>query len=191
MDVDDVLYPRPFAGRAGVGDPAQHATSTADYLRGVGIVTAYRCYFFPPMAVQWAMYAVWLQGHATGLTLGSLRALDGQGRTYLAQYPNEYHSPAELTESVQGVPLATLHRQPPAPPSRPLAVAGGVGRLSPRLGRPEPCFRWNGGRCINGTVCRRAHVCMDCGGAHQARSCRLQPGNGPRPLVSAPTAGRF
>ncbi|KAF0288636.1 hypothetical protein FJT64_012936 [Amphibalanus amphitrite] len=101
VDINDLLHPRPFGGRGGTA-PAQSCTSTADYLRGLAILVAYRSYFFPTMAVQWAMYAVWLHGHAAGLTLSAMRELDGQGRTHLAQYPQDYHSPAELTECVQG-----------------------------------------------------------------------------------------
>ena len=190
INVDDLLYPRPFGGRAGTTAPAQHATSTAEYLRGVGILAAYRMYFFPPLAVQWAMYAVWLQGHAAGLSLSALRTLDEQGRTHLAQYPNEYHCPAGLTESVQGLIRIDAHRPSPAPVSRPPAVAGSANRFQQRLGRQEPCLRWNGGRCTNGVTCFRAHVCATCRGPHQARFCPQQQGNGPRPLV-APLAGPY
>ena len=193
INVDDVLHPRFGAeGRGGAEGPArQHATSVAEYLRGVHTIIAYRCYFFPTLAVQWAMYGVWLQGHAAGMSLASLRALDGQGRTHLAQYPGEYHSPAELTEAAQGMLLAAAPRALPAPPTRPPVLGGGFGRPLQRAGRPEPCLRWNAGRCTTGTFCRRPHLCLDCGGNHQARTCRLQPGNGPRPLGPALRAGRF
>ena len=192
VNVDDVLHPRPFGGCGGADGPApQQATSVTEYLRGVQIIIAYRTYFFPTLAVQWAMYGVWLQGHAAGMSLASLRALDGQGRTHLAQYPGEYHCPAELTEAAQGLLLAATPRALPAPPIRAPVLPGVIGRPPQRAGRPEPCLRWNGGRCTTGTFCRRAHVCLDCGGAHQARTCRLQPGNGPRPLGPPPKAGRY
>ena len=188
VDVDEVLHPRPFGGRANADGPPQRTNVVHEYLRGVGIIVAYRCYFFPTLSVQWAMYAVWLQGHAAGLSISALRALDGQGRTHLAQYPGEYHSPAELTEAAQGLLMAAAPRAPPlrSPPS---ASVGGRPPLP--AGRPETCIRWNAGRCANGQLCRRAHICLDCGGAHQARTCRNQPGNGPRPLVPVPRAGRY
>ena len=192
VDVDDFLYPRPFGGRAGADGPTQRAGSVAEYMRGVGILVSYRCYFFTTVAVQWSMYAVWLQGQATGLSLASIRALDGQGRTHLAQYPAEYHSPAELTEATQGLLIAAAPRAPPAPPARLPVAVGGPGRHAPRAARPETCLRWNAGRCSNANfTCRRAHTCLDCGGPHQVRNCRLQPGNGPRPLGNMPHVGRF
>ncbi|XP_043200854.1 uncharacterized protein LOC122369846 [Amphibalanus amphitrite] len=132
VDINDLLHPRPFGGRGGTA-PAQSCTSTADYLRGLAILVAYRSYFFPTMAVQWAMYAVWLHGHAAGLTLSALRELDGQGRTHLAQYPQDYHSPAELTNACKGswrpaarsqafrsvpTPPAAVRRRAPPSPSR-------------------------------------------------------------------------
>lgn len=186
VDVEEILHPRPFGGRSEAAGPVR-ATSTADYLRGVGIIIAYRTYFFPPLAVQWAMYNVWLQSHAAGLSVAALRALDGQGRTHLAQYPEEYHSAAELSESVQGLQLGSSSRQqPPAATRQPVTAAN----FMPQPYRREPCIRWNSGRCLHGYNCRRTHACATCGGPHQARSCRLQPGNGPRPLAGPP-AGRF
>ena len=192
MDVDEVIHPKHFSQRTAANGPVQCTTSVSDYLRGVGIIVAYRCYYFPTLAVQWAMYAVWLQGHAAGLNLASLRALDGQGRAHLAQYPGEYHGPAELTEAAQGLLMAGAPRAGIAPPIRaPAPAAGAVGRVPHRAGRPETCLRWNAGRCGNGQLCRRAHVCLDCGGPHQLRTCKIQPGNGLRPLGPGPRAGRY
>lgn len=186
VNIDDILHPRPLGESRGGADQLPVASSAAEYLRRVGIIVAYRSYFFPPAAVQWAMYAVWLQGHAVSAPLATLRKLDHQGRTHLATYPGDYHSPADLTESVQTLLMA--------PASRPLAPAPrsvpGV-RLAPRAARPEPCFRWNGGRCSNNAASRRAHVCLDCGGPHQARVCRAATGNALRPLPPPPPAGRF
>ncbi|KAF0298221.1 hypothetical protein FJT64_004472 [Amphibalanus amphitrite] len=127
------------------------------------------------MAVQWAMYAVWLHGHAAGLTLSALRELDGQGRTHLAQYPQDYHSPAELTECVQGF-LASRRSLSGVP----LGPDTAGRRPAPRPGLPEPCFRWNNGRCSAGASCRRPHTCTGCGGPHPAHACPSAQGNAPR-----------
>ena len=79
------------------------------------------------------LYQVWLQGQAAGLSVASLRALDGQGRTHLATYPRDYHSPAELTESVRGTAaFSEAPRPSPAPAPRPLPATGSAGRLTPR-----------------------------------------------------------
>ena len=186
VNVDELLHPTPFEGGASPAGQPTHAATTPEYLRGVAILIAYRAYFFPTMAVQWAIYGVWLQGHAAGLSLASLRAVDGQGRTQLAQYPREYHSPADLTESVQGLLLPAAPRALALAPSRPAPS-----RPLPRPTDREACLRWNEGRCLNGPRCRRQHVCMVCGAPHQVRFCRQRSGNGVRPLVPAPLAGRY
>ena len=165
-DQDDILHPRFGAeGRGGEEGPVwQHATSVAEYLRGAQNIIAYRCYFFPTLAVQWAMHDVWLQGHAAGMRLASLRAPDGQGRTHLTQYPGECHSPAEMTEAAQGMLLAAAPRALPAPPTRPSVLAGGLGRPIQRAGRPESRLRWNTGGGTGGGGGER------CSGPRRARS---------------------
>ncbi|XP_043210481.1 uncharacterized protein LOC122375265 isoform X2 [Amphibalanus amphitrite] len=193
--VEDVLAPKEFSGIGTAAGPSTPQLAPAEYLRGVGVIAAYRAYFFPELAVQWAMYMVWLQGRAAGLPTAAIKQLDGHGRTLLAQYPGEYHTPADLTESVQALM--------PAPPSRPVYAArsttyrpaGGSRPFQPR----EPkacCFRWNEGRCHNGASCRFGHKCRECGANdHPATACpmtRRFSGNGPRPLMGhpSPAAGR-
>ena len=191
VDVDELLHPCPIGGRGGPTGPAHRAASSAEYMKGVAILVAYRAYFFPPLAVQWALYQVWLQGLAVGLSLSSLRALDSQGRTHLAQYPRDYHSPAALTESVRGTAASSdAIRSPSTSAPRPPPAIASAGRLPTRpYHEMEPCFRWNSGHCNNGLLCRRAHACITCGGPHPVRACR-PAGNGPRPLARPP-AGRY
>lgn len=184
VSVDDVLSPKPFGGGPVV--PPLAPPTAAEYLRGVAIIAAYRTYYFPELAVQWAMYQVWLQGRAAGRSVAAVRHIDGQGRTLLAQYPETYHSPADLSEGVRELP--------PSLPSRPA-----IGARTPPAGRHgpaprEPCFRWNAGVCNNGSYCRYSHVCRVCGQGHKAAAVHgpPQPGNAPRPLLTqASPAGRY
>ncbi|KAF0303302.1 hypothetical protein FJT64_024704 [Amphibalanus amphitrite] len=128
--VEDVLAPKEFSGIGTAAGPSTPQLAPAEYLRGVGVIAAYRAYFFPELAVQWAMYMVWLQGRAAGLPTAAIKQLDGHGRTLLAQYPGEYHTPADLTESVQALM--------PAPPSRPRRAATNRDvRLILDLSQPE------------------------------------------------------
>ena len=181
VSVDDVLSPKPFGGRA--APTTATAVTTADYLRGVAIIAAYRSYYFPRMAVQWAMYQVWLHDRAAGLSVAAVRHLDEQGRTILAQYPDVYHTPADLSEGVRELP-------PAQPSSRPVTAY-----RPPQPGRRgrEVCFRWNSGICTNGNYCKYLHACRVCGLAHKAVAVhgpRL-PGNAIRPLAApAFPAGR-
>ena len=195
--VEDVLSPTSFGGAGVAAGLSGAAHSPAEYLRGVAIVAAYRAYYFPELAVQWAMYMVWLQGRAAGLTTAALKQTDELGRTLLAQYPGEYHSPADLTESVQGLLPATTSR--PAYAARPAApYRPPTGGRQGQAGREQQacCFRWNEGRCHNGTLCRFGHRCRECGSHdHPATACQVRrrlPGNGPRPLMGQPSpAGRY
>ena len=195
--VEDVLSPKAFGGAGTSAGLFVAAHSPADYMRGVAIVAAYRAYFFPELAVQWAMYMVWLQGRAAGLTTAALKQHDELGRTLLAQYPGEYHSPADLTESIQGLLPSSTGR--PAYSARPAApYRPNTGSRQGQAGREQraSCFRWNEGRCHNGSMCRYGHRCRECGSQdHPATACQLRrrlPGNGPRPLMGLPSpAGRF
>lgn len=181
VSVDDVLSPKPFGGRA--APTTATAATTAEYLRGVAIIAAYRAYYFPSMAVQWAMYQVWLHDRAAGLSVAAVRHLDEQGRTILAQYPDVYHTPADLSEGVRELP-------PTQQSSRPVTAY-----RPPQPGRRgrEVCFRWNSGFCNNGNYCKYLHACRVCGLAHKAVAVhgpRL-PGNAMRPLAApAFPAGR-
>ena len=47
--------PRPFGGRASADGPQHRANPVQGYLRGVGVLVAYRCYFLPTLSVQWAI----------------------------------------------------------------------------------------------------------------------------------------
>ena len=87
------------------------------------------------------MYGVCLQGHAAGMSLASLRALHGQGRTHLAQYPGEYHSPAEPTEAAQGMLLAAAPRALylPRPPVRRSSAAASGAPSSAPAGQSPAC----------------------------------------------------
>ena len=193
VKIDDILS---FGAKGTSAATTAPPPSPAVYLRAVGVVAAYRTYFFPELGVQWAMYTVWLQGIAAGLPTAAIKELDTRGRTLLAQYPGEYHSAADLTESVQDLA---------APPSRPAYTPRAPAPYrQPGGSRPYPagreqrltCFRWNENRCHNGTACRFVHRCRDCGAPdHPAPACQMPrrpQGNGPRPLMGQQSpAGRF
>ncbi|XP_043243335.1 uncharacterized protein LOC122392489 [Amphibalanus amphitrite] len=187
--VEAVVFPHaPSDGPRGAAPTRYPPLSPAAYMRGVTTIAAYRTYFFPAAAVQWATYLLWIQSRGESLPTSALRDLDERARTHMATYGDDYHDAASLTESTGlagGLP----------PPAAPTAAASSryAGPAAQRPGGApnELCLRYNGAGCYSGGTCKRQHACTICRGPHPARQCLMaapgQPGSIPhRPALTGP-----